>query len=990
MSTDAIDARLARLTPAQRAALAGRLAAAKAGPPLAPRPGPRERFPLGLDQERLWVLDRLDPGATTYSLSFGLRFRGRLDVPALVAAARAVVRRHELLRSTVEVRDGRPELRVRPDAPVAVRELDLRGAPDRERRLAGFVAEQVGTPFDLGAGPLLRLGVVHLSDDEHQVCETMHHSVTDQWSYVRLNRELLEHYRAALEGRAPDVPDLAVQFGDFAHWQRELFAGDAGRRHREFWRDYLAGAPTSLPLPYDGSPDTDDHAGAHHQFRLDERVGAAFLRHTRARRTTLATSLLAVYAALLFEETGQRDLSIGLPSVTRGRPETQDLIGFLLTNVPVRVRLPERPTPDDVLAATAAGSAAVAEHREVPFAEIVAAVSPDRSATRYPLLQTMHLVLDFDDTIFQVPGAEVYANGVKDGVSPMDITVGWWQAGDVLYGRFEYRTALFDAATVDRLTRRLLRLVEVFVDEPGTPLRSRAVVAAPPPPVLAVPTRAVAADADRLELARRAWQEVLGRADAAPEDVFFEHGGTSVLAVRLVDRLRAAGFAATVRDVFSRPTLGGLAALPEAAKGEAPRPAADVAPAGPEQDLLLRAGLPRVERWAHTAVLAAPEPLDHARLRDAVAAVVAAHPGLLSRFTREGEEWVVRTGDRWDWRVSAGGTPEEVAAAQRAGFDVAEGPLFAACALGPDRVVLTAAHLVIDGLSWAVVVDDLARAYAGGALVPEPVAPAAHSAALREVSARPQEGYWRAQQEAVTPFTWGTGEPTRQGDVVELETVVPLPGPGTYRAEAATAVARALRPWTERVVLMVVGPGRETPAALPEWDADRAVGFHACSYPVVLPVTGGDPADDLAAVGAALRAVPDGGKGFGLLRAGPDPVLADVTPAVSFNYLGALTGPGAGYLTRVAELGPSDNDDFTRPTELDVVAALESGNLVFRWRFSPRAVPEAVVREVADRTAAAFRDVVSPDDDVPGETGIPDTRMDRLFAELSRARRGAR
>jgi hypothetical protein len=1015
MSDDGITARLDRLTPAQRAVLATRLAAARGGPPLRPRPGSRDRFPLGMDQERLWVLDRLEPGSTTYALSFGLRFHGALDVAALVDAARSVVRRHESLRSTVVADDGRPELRVWPDMPVSVRELDLRGLPEveRDRRHAEFLRRQVGAPFDLSAGPLLRLGIVHLADDDHQVCETMHHSTTDQWSYVRLNRELLEHYGAAIEGRRPVLPDLPVQFGDFAHWQRQRFSGEAAARHRAFWRDYLAGAPSVLSLPYDASPETGDRAGAHHRFLLDERVGAAFQAYIRTRRTTLATALLAVYAALLFEETGERDVVIGLPSVTRGAPESQNLIGFLLTNVPIRVRLPERPAPEDVLAAATAAATAVAEHREVPFSEIVAAASPNRSATRYPLLQTMHLVLDLDDTVFHVPDAEVHASAVTDGVSPMDLTIGWWRAGDLLYGRFEYRTALFTEATVDRLARRLLGLVETFVRRPGRPLRPRATPALPRPPSVLASAPAIATPAaDRLDRARRAWCEVLDVPDAHPDDAFFEVGGTSVLAVRLAGRLRAAGFTSTVRDVFTHPTLGGLAALPLAGRHSGGEPGGDsgrgpggepagprrTGPAGPEQALLLRAGLPAVELWAHTVVLAAREPLEPMRLRDAVAAVVAAHPGLGMTFACEQDEWLARAGDRWAWRVTDPGAPAgEVAAAQRAEFDAGEGPLFAASLTpgDPAKVLLTASHLVIDGLSWGVVVDDLAGAYAGATLEPEPVGQLEYAAALRAVRAHSQAAYWRAHQAAVRPMTWATGEPNVLGDVMETEIAVPLPAAirGTYQAEAATAVARAVRPWTEQVVLMMVALGREQPAALPRWDGDRAVGYHACSYPLHLPVAGGELADDLATVGAALRSVPDGGKGFGLLRAGPDPTLAATPrPYVTMNYLGALSErTGGGLFTRLCEIGPSGNAAHPRTADLDVVVALESGRAVFTWRFSPRAVPERIVGEVAHRAAADFRALLDgPTTHVPGESGLSDERMDELLAELSRARRAAR
>lgn len=1017
-------ARLARLSPAQRAALATRLAAARSGPALRPRPGPRDRFPLGMDQERLWILDELDPGTTTYTLGFGLRFRGTFSLEAFTEAAHAVARRHELLRSGIETEDGRPYLRVHADRGADVTFTDVSDGPDdqAEDRRAAFVAEQVRRPFDLRQDPVLRLAVARVAHDDYQVVETMPHSFTDQWSYVRLNHELIEHYRALLGGTEPQVPHLPVQFGDYAQWQRDYFAGPRGAEHRAFWRTYLDCAPERLPLPYDAMPDTSDHAGEQYQFILDEDVAAAFVARAREARTTMATAMTAAYVALLHEETGARDIVVGVPSVTRGEEAVQDIIGFLLTNVPIRVRLPENPTPAQVLAATVEGSVAVQDHREVPFGEIVEAAAPGRSASRYPLLQTMLVQLDLGDSVlFEVPGAEVYANAVPEGVSSMDMTVAWWQVHGVMYGRIEYRTALFLPSTVERMARRLLQLVELFATSPDTPLRTRTVP--PASPVASVFTAAACRPAapleDGLERVGRAWREALGVPQARPGDVFFEVGGTSLLAVRLTHLLKAEGLQATLRDVFSNATLGGLAqvllARDTRATGEEhghvrPTP---VGPLGPEQELLYEAGLEHVESFAHTFVLRAEEALDAARLEAAAKAMVAAHPGLSTRFRTGPEGRRASTGGAWSWRVEAPGAGlREVAAGQRAAFDAERGELFAMSLIPglpdtavPDHVVISASHLVIDGMSWSVVVGDLARAYRGQSPDPEPVGPLEYAAAVRAVDPAGQADYWSGRLDAVRPLDWGAPGPERVGRARQFEVAVPLTArSGSLRAEAFTAVARALRPYTAEVVVSTVGLGREPLAALRAWDPDRAVGYFSCPYPLHLPLTGGSAHDDLASVGTALGHVPDGGKAYGLLRCSSDAGLRHrfaglPAPRIVVNYLGALADPAdasEGLFRAAGEFGAEAfaADDHARATEgvdVDVAVGIRGDRAVFRWLFDPARVAETTVRDAAARAAADLMALLQPDPEpahIPGVTGVTEEQMDRLFAELSDVRSG--
>jgi hypothetical protein len=469
-----IEERLARLDPAQRAALAARLA--RRGPQLAPRPGPRESFPPGMDQERLWLLDQMYPGTTTYTLGFGLRLQGEFDMAAFTDAVRAVVARHELLRCGIETGDTGPRLVVHPERQADLTYTDLSHGPaeQAETRRAAFIAQLVSRPFDLARDPVLRIAVAHLGGGDYQIAQTMPHSFTDQWTYVRLNRELMAFYRANLTGTPPNVPDLPVQYGDYAQWQRDVLAGPDGDGHRAFWSDYLRDVPR-LDLPYDDAEDTTDHAGRQYHFVLADDVAAAFVAKARSAGVTVANAMVAVHAAALYAETGQRDLVIGVPSVTRSHPYVQDMAGFLLTNLPLRLQLPPAPTPDQILAAAGAAAAAVAEHRETPFGEIVKAAAPDRQAAGYPLLQTMLVHLNLEQSVFyDVPGARVYANAVPEGISSMDMTVAWWQLREKIYGRIEYRTALFDDATVALFGRRLLHEVRRFVTAGHLPLASPA------------------------------------------------------------------------------------------------------------------------------------------------------------------------------------------------------------------------------------------------------------------------------------------------------------------------------------------------------------------------------------------------------------------------------------------------------------------------------------------------------------------------------------
>lgn len=1005
--TDSLTTRLGRLTPEQKAVLLSKLASSRATPKLTDHVDPaRRRSRLGLDQERLWLLNQQNPSSSEYVLTFGLRLTGRFDRDSFVAALERAVQRHAILRSSVRVEDGVPKLWINDDAAIDLVEIDLRSVPDEER--AGAARERmiqhVHRPFDLAAGPVLRVVVVRLGDDDHQIAQAMHHSTTDQWSYALMNREVLADYDDLVNGRALEaVPTPGVQFGDFAEWQRAYFASDAGRRHLEFWSSYLEGAPGQTQLPYDRPPDDADRSGEHFTFVLDADVGRAFLETVRSLGMTVSSGLVAAYAGLLYEETGQRDVIVGLPSVTRGEPGSADIFGFLLSTLPFRIQMPSEPTLRDVLTAVRTSATRVADHRETPFALIVEAAAPARALSQYPLVQTAHVHLDFDDTRFADDEAtRVYANAVPEDVSPMDITVAWWQAGDQFYGRFEYRRSLFDRETIARLARRLLELVASMATDVDSPLRRPHEQLPRVENVLSHTVHGqdvghAADDGAVIEVVRGTWAELTGDEAFDADSSFFDGAGASLLSVQLVQLLEHDGIVCSIADVFESGTPRALARhlarsgiRVDLVEGDAPVISRHVL--SPQQEALLDWGFSRVEQFAHSVVLSLPTRVDQVRLRDALRHVVVAHPTL--RTTIVGDEAVVSPPSAealcWVDGVDASDATG-VAHAHRALLDLRDGPLFVASFhAATNQLVLTAHHLVIDGYSWNVVIDDIRAAYDGDEVVGERVTYGDHVAAFTECDARPQSSYWLRQMQADAASTWALQGVNDYSDEITLVREVQgargLSLDDLALASLLTALVRGGRaPAVSRIVL-----GREPVHGLAGWKAHRAVGYYSSFHPFCPDVDGHDAGEDLLEVKRARRQVPDGGKSFLLARSQDSRIATAFAdgryPDVTFNYLGAMARARAGEWSRVDEIAGGDLSTSLRSSLVDVSVSVDDDRAVMTWAFNPRAADTDAITRCANEMQAVLaghlsaRDVDAPS---PGLLDVSESDLDALFSDLT-------
>jgi amino acid adenylation domain-containing protein len=447
--------------------LAARIDAAGRGgeggaPPLVAvdRSGP---LPLSFAQERLWFLHQLDPEGAGYNMPFPSRMSGALDVRALERALGALAGRHESLRTTFRPVDGGAVQVVHPAAPVRVPLVDLSGlAPEAGERAARRLAEEdAERPFDLRRGPLLRVALLRLRADEHVLLVGMHHVVGDGWSMGVFFRELYALYAAEARGERLRLPAPAVQYGDFAVWQRSWLAGDVLRRQLDWWRERLAGAPPALELPTDRPrPAVSGGRGAAHLFRVPAADVRALRAVARREGATLYMVVRAALDVLLARWSGQEDLVVGSPIAGRTRVELEGLIGFFVNTLALRTELSGDPAFRELVARVREAALGAYAHQDVPFERLVEEVAPARSLSHTPLFQVMFALQNLrDDAAPAPPGLRVERFRAATRTARFDLEVDLFEEGEELAGGVRFRTDLFDRSTVERFAEHFRALL---------------------------------------------------------------------------------------------------------------------------------------------------------------------------------------------------------------------------------------------------------------------------------------------------------------------------------------------------------------------------------------------------------------------------------------------------------------------------------------------------------------------------------------------------
>ena len=448
-----------------------------ARPPL--RPVPRDGdLPLSFSQERLWVLDQLEPGSPAYNMAFAVRLEGPLDVAALGWSFGEIARRHEALRTVFAQHEERPVQRVLPmDGPFHLPVVDLAGLPagPHAGETARLVAEDALLPFCLTRGPLFRVRLVALAPGEAALLVAFHHIIADGWSFGVIAQELSAFYAARVGGEgenaAPPAP-LAVQYGDFACWQRAWLQGEALAAQVDYWCRQLAHAPGPLRLPTDRPlrPGASVR-GALHPLAVPGDLAAALAAVGRGRRATLFMTLLAAFDVLLAFHAGQDDILVGSPVAGRGHRELEPLVGFFVNTVVLRTDLSGDPTFGELLDRVRRVTLEAYSHQDLPFERLVSALRLERDLHRTPLFRVWFVLQN-------TPAAPLRLPGLRSGPLPSgavaarhDLKLDLTQGDDGLHGFFEYRTALFDRATVERLAEHFQTLLRQIAARPEARLR---------------------------------------------------------------------------------------------------------------------------------------------------------------------------------------------------------------------------------------------------------------------------------------------------------------------------------------------------------------------------------------------------------------------------------------------------------------------------------------------------------------------------------------
>jgi len=426
--------------------------------------------PLSFAQQRLWFLDRLEPGNPAYNIANALLLTGRLDIAVMARVINEIFRRHESLRTTFPTVDGRPVQLISPVVPVPLPIFDLTGIPEelRLRERERLAVQEAVRPFLLSRDPVLRVLLLRTGEEEHVLLLTMHHIVSDAWSSGLLLREWALLYNAFANGRPSPLPELEIQYADFALWQREWLEGDFKEVLLSFWRQHLAGMPPYLDLPTDRPrPSLPSFRGSVELLHLPRAVRDELAALGRSASTTLFMNLLTAFHILLARYAGQTDIVIGTPTASRSRVELEGLIGFFVNPLVLRVDLSGDPTVDEALRRVRHTVLESLAHQDLPFEMLVEDLRPVRDTSRAPLYQVAFGLQNVPSAKFEVANLNLRSLGHVGTAAKLDMDFNLGETLEGLGGSLEYATDLFDATTVRRMLRHFERLLDSLLKDSG-------------------------------------------------------------------------------------------------------------------------------------------------------------------------------------------------------------------------------------------------------------------------------------------------------------------------------------------------------------------------------------------------------------------------------------------------------------------------------------------------------------------------------------------
>ncbi|MBP2319886.1 amino acid adenylation domain-containing protein/non-ribosomal peptide synthase protein (TIGR01720 family) [Kibdelosporangium banguiense] len=891
-------------------------------------------YPLSPAQQRLWVQDELIGAANNTAV--GLRLSGRLDVDALRSAADQLAARHEALRTTFDIAGDQPVQIVAGQGEIPIRLADDEAS----------IEDELTRPFDLRRGPLSKIVLVRLALEDHVLVLCQHHIVTDGWSVRVLLDELWTLYSGG-----PELPELPVQYVDFAAWQRDRDIS----AQLDYWREKLAGLhPLRLPTdhPRSARPGT---SGAVYRNMLDADLVQRLTQLGQAHGGTLFTTLTAAVNVLLSSWTGQRDVALGSVSSGRTRAELDGVAGFFVNTLALRSDVDPGLGFSDFLSDVRETVLGAFANQEVPFDQL--------DTERLPAMVVLHHEM--------VPAREVAGLSIREYDLPrpfarFDLVIEFWPRDGGLMLTVEYDADLFELGTIEWLSHALHELLTAVVCDPD---RLIAELGPCPAPQAEVAPHAhirrsssyLAARTPTEATLAEIFADVLGLPKVGVRDNFFELGGDSILAIRVVTRAKQDGMSFTAKDIFDRQTIASLAPVVteiQTTSVAGQGPVTGVAPLTPIQRWFFDNHPERPEDFTQSLIVELVDDYDSAALEQAAAAVIEHHDALRMRFeVADGE-----------WRQRNAGTEERILVGR--GIDLAEGPLVKAVLVDRTTVLIAIHHLVVDGVSWRILLEDLNTAYQQ-AVRGEPIDLGPRTTSFLDWSHlldgqdfRQDLSHWNSLPGTGNVPVDGTGPNTVATTrsvttkLTEAETDTLLRElPKLYRTHAndvlLSALGRVLSRWTGRdeVLIDLEGHGREEFGGA---DLSRTVGWFTTMFPVALQVPDRSWGDTLKSVKEQMRAVPHKGLSYGVLG----DRVSRIHPEVSFNYLGRLDWPGGGLYRGVGGLDLAASPTHRRFHMIDLVGKVEHGCLELTWYYSSNVHRTATIRTLADELALALRQII--------------------------------
>ena len=535
-------------------------------------------YPASLAQRRLWFLNELQAPTSAYNVNIGLWFYGPLDLEALQASLQEVVNRHETLRTSFALHKGELFQLIEEKFDVTLPLTDFSNLEQPYPPAYEFAKREVAEPFDLSKGPLFRAKMLRIRPEEHVFLCTMHHTITDAWSMQLFTKELAALYEALTNSKEPNLPELVIQYGDFAEWQRQLLNTDFVGKQLAYWKRTLEGAPALLHLPTDQPrPAEQTLEGLSHTFAVPSEIMPSVVALAARQKVTTFMLLLAAFKVLLYRYSGEPDVCVGVPVAGRTRVETEPLIGFFVDTLVFRDHLSGNPHFVDLLASVRETTLSALANTDVPFEKVVEILRPERNLSYNPMFQVMFSVIKSAIRSHDFGNVVAYPYVVDASTSILDLCATFIEDSDNKWWlQIDFDSGLFKMERIRRMFEDYMELLRQIVERPELRIDELRVLNASQPensgalrmpdkaavPTPAVPVVSASPHLSECDLLVEIWEDVLGIEKVGIHDNFFDLGGHSLLAAHLTAQIQqVTGHRIPVSAIFRAPTVEGLAAL---------------------------------------------------------------------------------------------------------------------------------------------------------------------------------------------------------------------------------------------------------------------------------------------------------------------------------------------------------------------------------------------------------------------------------------------